>query len=388
MWTDGQWRSRAGARHSGDVKRALAALTLGALLTIGVDLVGAGESLWPLVPSVLFALQATAGFPWVMRRRGRPVAYAYVVLLLVLGFVVFVSAGSAVGATLFLVVLVSQTVLLLPWPAPAFVVGTVPFFHVGMSWRAGLREGVGLLAAAVFTALVTELLVRERRSRAELAEAHRRLREYAVQAEGLAAAQERNRVARDIHDGLGHALTVVQMQIKAARAVLAADAVRADAVLAKAQEQAEEALREVRRSVGALRERPPHAPLPDALRALAEEAAAAGVPTELDVLGTARPLRAEAAESLYRAAQEGLTNVRKHSGAARAGVTLDYSQEATVRLEVRDDGTGVPATSTVDGERTGFGLLGIAERAAHAGGTMTLESLPGKGSTLRVEVPG
>jgi signal transduction histidine kinase len=368
------------------VRRALAALTVGALLTIAVDLVGAGEPLWPLVPSVLFALLATVGFGWVVGRTGRRVAYAYVVLSAVLGFVVFVTAGSAVGATLFLVVLVSQSVLLLPWPAPAFVVGIVPMFHVGMSWRAGLREGLGLLAAAVFTAFVTELLMREQRSRAELAEAHRRLREYAVAAEGLAAAQERNRVARDIHDGLGHALTVVQMQIKAARAVLAAaDAARADEVLAKAQGQAEEALREVRRSVGALRERPPHAPLPDALRALAAEASAVGVPTGMDVVGTARPLTAQATESLYRAAQEGLTNVRKHAAASRADLTLDYSREAHVRLEVRDDGAGV---SDVDGARTGFGLLGIAERAAHAGGTMILEPLPGKGSVLRVEVPG
>ncbi|GIJ50286.1 two-component sensor histidine kinase [Virgisporangium aliadipatigenens] len=366
------------------MRRALAALTLGAFATIGVDLIGAGQRLWPLVPSALFAAAAIAGFQWVARR-GRAGAYAYVVVQMLLGFIVFVGARSYVGATLFLVVLVSQSVLLLPWRAAAVVVGVVPFYHVGMAWRDGLREGLGLLAAGLFTAFVTKLLMREQRSRAELAEAHRRLREYAVQAEGLAVVRERNRVARDIHDGLGHSLTVVQMQIKAARAVLAADAARADAVLSKAQSQAETALRDVRRSVGALREPESRAPLPDALRALAEEASAAGVPTGLDVVGEARPLAPAATESLYRAAQEGLTNVRKHAAATRADLTLDYTHAANVRLEVRDDGTGV---SDVDGARGGFGLLGIEERTAHAGGTMTLESLPGKGYTLRVEVPG
>src|SRR6185312_10034739 len=160
--------------------------------------------------------------------------------------------------------------LLLPVPAAAVVVAVVPFFHVGMSPRDGLREGLGLLAAAAFAAVVTKLLVREQRAREELAAAHARLREYAVQAETLAAAQERNRVARDIHDGLGHALTVVQMQIKAARAVLPAESA-ADPVLAKAQEQAETALAEVRRSVSTLRGPRLDPPLPEALHALAEE---------------------------------------------------------------------------------------------------------------------
>jgi DNA-binding NarL/FixJ family response regulator len=131
--------------------------------------------------------------------------------------------------------------------------------------------------------------------------------------------------------------------------VLGTDTAQADAVLAKAQQQAEQALREVRRSVTALRERQPSVPLPDALRALADEASAAGVPTELGVTGPTRPLAAEAEESLFRAAQEGLTNIRKHAQATRAQVMLDYSQPAAVRLEIHDDGAGV----TADGQARG-----------------------------------
>src|SRR5919112_1571497 len=171
-----------------------------------------------------------------------------------------------------------------------------------MSWGDGLRNGMGTLAAAAFTAVVTELLRREQRARADLAEANTRLRGYAAQAEELATTQERNRVARDIHDGLGHHLTVVQMQVQAARAVLASDPDRADAVLAKAQQQATEALAEVRRSVAALREPRTAPPLADALKQLAEETTAAGVPATLEVAGTERPLPAEAEESLFRSA--------------------------------------------------------------------------------------
>ncbi len=359
------------------MRRALAALSVGAFLTLVVDTAGSGGSWWAVALGAGFLLVATVGFHYVWPYARRWPAYAYVGFLLLHGYAVFVAA-STVGSTLLLVVLVSQSVLLLPVSAAAVVVAVLPFFHVGMSPRDGLREGLGLLAAAAFTAVVTKLLVREQRARADLAEAHGRLREYAVQAEKLAAAQERNRVARDIHDGLGHALTVVQMQIKAARAVLG-DSERADTVLAKAQTQAEEALREVRRSVGALREPAVPVALPEALKALAEETSAAGVPTGLDVAGTVRALPEPAHEAVYRAAQEGLTNVRKHAHATRADLTLDYSRPSLVRLNVSDDGVGL-------GNGTGFGLLGIRERAAHAGGRMTLESSPGS-TVLTVEVP-
>jgi signal transduction histidine kinase len=189
-------------------------------------------------------------------------------------------------------------------------------------------------------------------------------------------------VARDIHDGLGHSLTVVQMQVKAARAVLPTDSAKADAVLAKAQHQAETALAEVRRSVHALRDPRQTPPLQEVLHTLAEETSAAGVPTRLAVSGAQRPLPDETREALYRAAQEGLTNVRKHARATRAELVLEYT-DAAVRLEVRDDGTG-----TIDGGAPGFGLVGLRERAAHVGGQLHVDSTPGQGSTLSMEVPG
>ena len=364
------------------MNRALGVLTVGAFLTLVIGIVGSGGPLVAVALGAGYAVLGTVGFWWV-RRRGRLVwSVAYVAVQLMLALATF-ALDPGVATTLFLVVLVSQCVLVLPRPATVVVIVLVPFAHAPMeSWQAALREGVGLFAAVGFAAGITELLQREQQIRRELAEAHEQLRDYAAQAERLATAQERNRVARDIHDGLGHLLTVVQMQVKAARAVLQSDPAKADTVLAKAQQQSEEALDAVRRSVRALREPRSTGPLPEALKALTEEVSAAGVPTRLAVSGTVRPLPDEAQEALYRAAQEGLTNVRKHARATRADLLLDYG-DAAVRVEVRDDGTGIGGAQS-----PGFGLVGLRERAAHVGGQGHVELAPGEGCTLTMEVPG
>ena len=123
-------------------------------------------------------------------------------------------------------------------------------------------------------------------------------------------------------------------------------------------------------------------PLPEALEALVEETSAAGVPTELVVTGPVRALAADVGESLFRAAQEGLTNVRKHADAGSARVRLSYD-EGAVRLEVRDDGRG-----TAEVPDAGYGLLGLRERASRLGGSVDVVSEPGQGTTVRVDVPG
>ncbi|NYJ06733.1 sensor histidine kinase [Petropleomorpha daqingensis] len=364
------------------MKRALVVLACLALVTLAVEVTDAPHPVLGIGLAVGYTLLATVGFLWVERQRRWALSAAYVLVQVLLGYAVFGYGGAGVGATLLLCVLVSQAVLLLPLPVAVVLALAVPLVHLGMSPGAFVRNGLGVLAAAVFTAVVTELLRREQRSRAELATAHEQLRGYAAQAEELATTQERNRVARDIHDGLGHHLTVVQMQVQAARAVLGTDPDRADAVLARAQDSATEALAEVRRSVAALRAERPRPPLRTSLEGLAAEASAAGIPTELRVTGDVRPLPADAEESLFRAAQEALTNVRKHAEAGSATVVLDFRGPATVRLEVCDDGRGLVARGS------GFGLVGIRERAAQLGGRLDVTSAPGGGTTLLVEVPG
>jgi signal transduction histidine kinase len=369
------------------VQRALVFLALGAFLTVAVESTAAPRPFLAIAVAAVFTLFAVVGFALVDRQephRRRRLAVVYVAGMLPLGYLTFGATGAGVGGTLLLLVLVSQSVLLLPLWAAAVVTAAVPLVHVGMAVGDGIRNGLGTLAAAAFTAVVTELLRREQRARAELTEAHEQLRGYAAQAEELATTQERNRLARDIHDGLGHHLTVVSMQVQAARAVLPSDPAKADEVLAQAQRQATDALAEVRRSVAALREPRPTPPLDQTLKQLAEDTSAAGVPTELHVMGTVRALPPETEEALFRAAQEGLTNVRKHAAATSARLLLHYRDDGGTRLEVCDDGRGTVPPAP-DG--AGFGLVGLRERAARLGGRVTVESAPGTGTTLRLEVP-
>ena len=233
-----------------------------------------------------------------------------------------------------------------------------------------------------FVLLFSELVVRERQARAELDEAHRTLREYAIRVEDLATIQERNRLAREIHDSLGHLLTVVHVHLEAARAQLEGQPLPALEALNQALSLTRDGLAEVRRSVAALRASPLESrTLTEALDTVLAECRQAGLPVQLTVTGAPRPLPPPAKQALFRAVQEGLTNARKHARADSAEVTLEYRADS-VCVTVRDDGAGAART---DG---GFGLLGVRERAQLLGGRVEVRTAPGEGFTLSVEVPG
>jgi signal transduction histidine kinase len=240
-------------------------------------------------------------------------------------------------------------------------------------WAMAARVGLVYLAGLVFVVVFTHLAVSEREARAEVERLAAELRQYAAQIEELAITKERNRLAREIHDSLGHYLTVIHVQLEAARAVMETDRRRALDGLNTAHRLAQQGLAEVRRSVTALRAWPlPDLPLPAAVAKLADECRAAGIATELVVTGAPRPLAPPAVLALYRAAQEGLTNVRKHSQATRASLTLDYSHARMVRLEVRDNGVGHSQATE------GFGLLGVRERAHLLAGKVRIHTAAGR----------
>jgi signal transduction histidine kinase len=199
--------------------------------------------------------------------------------------------------------------------------------------------------------------------------------------EELATTNERNRIAREIHDGLGHYLTVINMQIQAARAVQESDPARASEAMGKAGAMAQEALADVRRSVAALRASPTeNKPLTESIQALADETRAAGIQTDFAVQGTPRPLSPQADLTLYRAAQEALTNIRKHAHASAVNIRLNYDN-GTVKLTVKDNGVGTAATDN------GFGLIGVRERTQLLNGQVNVNTAPGQGFSLEVSLP-
>ncbi len=192
---------------------------------------------------------------------------------------------------------------------------------------------------------------------------------------------ERQRLAADIHDTLAQGFTSVLMLIQAAQADLNGSQPRAARHLDLAARAARENLAEARALVADL------APaqldgstLPDALRRLAQ---APGVDGSFGLSGTARTLPMATEVVLLRVCQEALANVRKHAGAARGAVRLDYEPDR-VRLEVSDDGMGFDP----DRVSGGYGLRGMRTRVTEAGGTLTVCSSPGTGTSVSATVPG
>ena len=257
------------------------------------------------------------------------------------------------------------------------------------TWGTALMNGAIISTAIFFVVLFTRLRMNEQEARIKAEElahqleiANRRLAEYASQAEELAATQERNRLAREIHDNLGHYLTIVNVQIEAAKLTSESDPSRASDALNKAQELARKGLTSVRESVAALRVSPVEGrPIDEAISELIEESQATGVQTEFKVIGKKKPVEPKAALALYRVVQEGLTNVRKYANASHVDVELDFSQAETIRLLLRDDGVGAEDT---DG---GFGLIGLRERVQLLGGEFKIQTQPGQGFQIDVVLP-
>ncbi|MCB9099463.1 MAG: sensor histidine kinase [Anaerolineales bacterium] len=207
------------------------------------------------------------------------------------------------------------------------------------------------------------------------------------QLQELAVVEERNRLARDIHDGLGHYLTATTMQVQGARALLtttdaATQAPAALDALSKAETLLQEALADVRRSVGALRTTPANQkPLPAAIGDLVAECrATTDADVRFDLRGAARPLSSPIELTLYRVAQEGLTNIRKHAQAKRVEVMLAYDLDK-VNLTIGDNGRGMGESAN------GYGLLGLRERVQLVGGQVTIQTAPEQGFRLEVEIP-
>lgn len=208
-----------------------------------------------------------------------------------------------------------------------------------------------------------------------------------VQAREAGVADERRRLAAEIHDTIAQGLTgiIAQLQVVAN----APDLTIARTHLARASDLARHSLGEARRSVHNL------APvalendgLPEALKkTVAEWGERTGVRAEFTVTGTAEQLHEEVAATLLRIVQEALSNAARHARATRVGVTLSYLGDEVI-LDIRDDGRGFDPLALPERTRTGgFGLDGMRARAERIAGSLTVESEPGHGTALSAGVP-
>ncbi|UUU32436.1 sensor histidine kinase [Streptomyces sp. CA-210063] len=229
---------------------------------------------------------------------------------------------------------------------------------------------VGLVLAVSMAAVA----VGEQRARLEL-------EAYAARVAELSAATERNRLARDIHDSLGHHLTAMSVQLEMASDFRSLDPDAAQRALNEARRSVRLALGDVRQSVRALRDEATRPTLSAALAALVRDGAAQPRVT-VEVSGDEDGYGAVELTALYRAAQEAVTNARRHARASQVRVVVRLAGDAA-RLEVTDDGRGFAP----DADAAGFGLLGMRERVHLVAGSIDIDSGPGAGTRVTVTVP-
>jgi two-component system NarL family sensor kinase len=213
--------------------------------------------------------------------------------------------------------------------------------------------------------------------------------QLAEQATRVALVEERNRLAREVHDTLAQELTGIALQLEAADALLEHSPDRARARIRQALERTRESLAEARRSVLDLRAGPlERQALPAALETLGQRfTTETGTPVDslLALVGPRLPARVE--EALYRIAQEALVNIRRHAQAS--AVRIELRQEGdSIQLIVADNGCGFDAPLPSNPAHThGFGLIGMQERARLLNGRMRISSCPGAGAQIEVSLP-
>ena len=230
------------------------------------------------------------------------------------------------------------------------------------------------------------------RQRGASQRAERAEREAEVRAR-QAVADERLRIARELHDVVAHALSVIAVQAGTGRVVLDGDPETARSSLMSIESESRSALGEMRRLLDVLRaddegRSGPLTPSPglDDLETLVVATVRTGLPVEVRIEGERGPRPAGAELAAYRIVQEALTNVRRHASATRAEVRLCWRPDA-IDLEVLDDGRGTGTVGTRDGGVGGNGVVGMREWAALYGGTLEAGDRPGGGYRVAAHIP-
>jgi signal transduction histidine kinase len=363
----------------------IATLALAAMLELIVGRESARTTLWFGVPAIVVLV-----LPIFARRRfpfGGPVGYFVLAAALSL-----VDWQLIPGLEAFFVVGLSVAFLLgnlrNPWQAAIgllVVVGSLAFIVYSIPGHT--TSELVFIPIDFVVAWVAGFALRERSEQVEAAEVRATLAERERDAAArIAVAEERARIARELHDIVAHAVSVMVLQVGAVRHKLPDSSADDRDALADVERAGRTALAEMRRLLAAMRNDGDEAellPQPglDGLDSLRDEIGRAGLPVELHVDGEPFALPRGIDLSAYRIVQEGLTNALKHSQATKADVTVRYRPDE-LQLEVRDNGIG---SSTGDG--LGHGLVGIRERVKIFGGKMAAGAASDGGFVLDTRLP-
>jgi len=332
---------------------------------LAVLLAGRGERVFPALLLVV-VIRACLLFPWRGRLSVAVLAYLSFLAVQLMSIMRFNFFGIPLGRPL-------HRILRRVPPEEAQRV------LFGLVFNSSLLFGL----VVAFVLLLVSAVLAEQQSREQLTIAHRRLREYAINIENQATLQERNRIAREIHDSVGHYLTAQSIQLENTALFLSKDLDKAQSHLVKARQLGKEALANIRTSVATLRKDPIQA---RSLAKITEKLTAdfklntnIAVYSQIDLPTT---LPQDITTALYRIVQEALTNITKHSQARNVELRLQKTAQK-ISLSLKDDGCGFNLTDNT----TGFGLQGMQERTAALNGNWKIISKPGEGCHLKVEIP-
>ena len=257
-----------------------------------------------------------------------------------------------------------------------------------------IDESMGSLIALFFTLLLARAISQATQAQQKLVglltsleASHTQLQHYAARVADLAATEERNRLARDIHDSLGHHLAAINIQLAKANAYRERDPNRAYEAVDHAQRTVQAALKDVRESVGSLRQDSEPFLFQEALDDLLRRLRHSELELKLTQTGDSSHYSRLKLMTLYRVIQEGLTNVHKHAQASHVAIALNFGAQVAT-LDLTDNGLGfdVAAWKASSNEQPTHGLIGLQERLTLVGGTLDISSQP-QATTLTIKIP-
>ncbi|OWY69875.1 two-component sensor histidine kinase [cyanobacterium TDX16] len=259
-------------------------------------------------------------------------------------------------------------------PAPPSAQERLRFFPLLLALLFGL--------VLVFVLLLMNAVLAERQSREKLAIANEQLRKYALRIEDQATLQERSRIAREIHDSLGHSLTALNLQLETALKLWLSDSTRAYTFLTQAKKLGSQALQDVRQSVSALRDPLLGRSLEQAIASLAENFGRSTGIIPLCQIQLTDPITIEVSTAIYRIVQEALTNISKYAAATEVKIQLQVTKNH-LKLIIVDNGKGFQLSQNT----TGFGLQSMRDRAQVLGGELNIHTAPNSGCTIVADIP-